>query len=99
MYLQFKCYPCFQCLLAEHPLHPPSHCFYEDAPPPTHPLPTHCCGISLHWRIEPLLDQGLLLLMPDKAILCYICTGVHGSLHVLSLVGGLVPGISGEFGW
>jgi hypothetical protein len=37
--------------------------------------------------------------MPDKAILCYICTGVHGSLHVLSLVGGLVPGISGEFGW
>jgi len=33
--------------------------------------------------------------MPDKAILCYICSWSHGLLHVHSLVGGLVPGSSG----
>jgi hypothetical protein len=33
--------------------------------------------------IQPSQDQGPLLpLMPDKAILCYICSGSHGSLHV-----------------
>jgi hypothetical protein len=31
-------------------------------------------------------------LMPDKSILCYICGWSHGSLHVYSLVGGLVSG-------
>jgi hypothetical protein len=30
--------------------------------------------------------------MPDKVILCYICGWSHGTLHVYSLVGGLVPG-------
>jgi hypothetical protein len=34
-------------------------------------------------------------LLPDKAILCYICSCSHGSLHVYSLVGGLVSGSSG----
>jgi hypothetical protein len=33
--------------------------------------------------------------MPNKAILCYMCGCSHGSLHVYSLVGGLVPGSSG----
>jgi hypothetical protein len=33
--------------------------------------------------------------MPDKAILCYIGGWSHGSLHVYSLAGGLVPGSSG----
>jgi hypothetical protein len=33
--------------------------------------------------------------MPDKAILCCICSWSHGSLHVYPLVGGLVPGNSG----
>jgi hypothetical protein len=37
--------------------------------------------------------------MPDKAILCYICGWSHGSLHVYSLVGGLVPGsLAGDWG-
>jgi hypothetical protein len=41
-------------------------------------------------------NQGSLLpLLPDKAILCYICGWSHGSLHVYSLVGGLVTGSSG----
>ena len=30
--------------------------------------------------------------MSDKAMLCYICGWSHGSLHVYSLDGGLVPG-------
>jgi len=33
--------------------------------------------------------------MPNKAILCYICSWSHGSVHVYSLGGGLVPGSSG----
>jgi hypothetical protein len=69
----------------------PSPYFYEGVVPPFHP------GIPLYWGIEPSQDQGLLFpLMPYKAILCYICGWSHGSLHVYSLVGGLVPGSSGE---
>jgi hypothetical protein len=37
--------------------------------------------------------------MPNKAILCYICGWSLGSLHVYSLVGGLVPASSGWSGW
>jgi hypothetical protein len=50
-------------------------------------------------KFEPSQDQGPLLpLMLDKAILCYICCWSHGSLHVYSLVGGLVLGSSGGTG-
>ena len=35
------------------------------------------------------------LLISDKAILCYICSWSPGSLHMQSLIGGLVPGSSG----
>jgi hypothetical protein len=66
----------------------------------THLLPPYCPGITLHWGIKPSQDQGSLLpLMPDKAILCYICNWSHGSLHVYSLVRDLLPGSSGGFGW
>jgi hypothetical protein len=35
-----------------------------------------------------------------EAILCYMCDWSHGLLHVYSLVGGLVPGSSGDGrGW
>jgi hypothetical protein len=52
--------------------------------------------ISLHWGIEPSQDQGPLLPpMPDKAILCYICSWSH----VYSLVVGIVLGRSGEGGF
>ena len=68
------------------PPQPPSHphplCLYEDAPPPTHPLPPHLSSIPLCWGIKPPQDQEPPLpLMPDKAILCYICSWSHGSLH------------------
>lgn len=59
---------------------------------PTHPLPPHCPGTPLHWRIKPSQEQGPLLpLMPENVILCYICCCSHGSFHAYSLVGGLVP--------
>jgi hypothetical protein len=80
------------------PITSPFPCFYEGVPPPTH-LPIHPC-IPQHRGIELSQDQGPLLpLMLDKAILYYICAWSHESLHVYSLVGGLVPGNSGGSGW
>jgi hypothetical protein len=35
--------------------------------------------------------------MSGKAIFCYICSWSHGSFHVYSLVGGLIPGSSGGY--
>jgi hypothetical protein len=67
---------------------------------PTHPLLPPCPGILLHWGIKSSQDKGpLLSLMSKKAILSYICCWSHGSLHVYSLVGGLVPWSSGCSGW
>jgi hypothetical protein len=69
-------------------------------PPPTHPFPPHRTNILLYWGIKPPQDQGPPLpLMRDKAILCCICSWSHGSLHVYSLVGGLVPGSSEGSAW
>jgi hypothetical protein len=98
LYLHFKCYPLF---CPPQPTIPsPIPCFYEGVPPPTHLLPPQCPGIPLHWGIKPSQDQGALLpLMPNKTILCYVCGWSHGSLHVYSLVGGLVPESSGRSGW
>jgi hypothetical protein len=86
LYLQFKCYSLSKSHPQKSPSHPSSPCFYEDVRPPTYPLPPPCPGIPLHWGIEPSQDQGpLLLLMPDKAIFCYICSWSQGSLHVYFL--------------
>ena len=86
----------FQVFPPETPYPSPSPCFYEGAPTPTHSHLTTCSSIPLHWGIKPSEDQGSLLpLMPDKAILCYICSWSHGSLQRYSLVGSLVPGSSG----
>ena len=63
--------------------------------------PDHCCSIPLHWGIEPSQDQGpSLLSISDKAILSYICIWSHGSLHIYSLVSGLVPWtLGGPVSW
>jgi len=92
IYLHFKCYPPFQ-FSSRKSLSPPlpSH---EGDPPPTHSLLPQGPSIPPPWVIEPPLS-----VMPDKAILCYICGWSHGSLYVYSLVGGLVPGSSGGSGW
>ena len=73
---------------------------YPTPLPPTHTLLPPCPDIPLHWSIEPSQNQRPLLpLMPYNAILCYICSWSHGSLHVYSLIDGLVPGSSGGTGW
>jgi hypothetical protein len=84
------------------PSYPPSPCFYEGSlHVPTHPPPPPWHDIPLQWGIESSKDQGpSLLLMPNKAILCYICSWSYGSLHMYFLVGDLVPGNSGGLvGW
>jgi hypothetical protein len=94
LYLHFKCYP-LSWFPSKSPLFLPlSPCS------PINPLPLPGPGIPLHSSTKPLQDQGPLLpWMTDKAILCYICGWSHGSLHVFSLVGGLVSGSSGGTGW
>jgi len=72
------------------PCPPPPLCLYEDSPLSTHQ--PYCSSIPLCWSIKPPQDQGPPLpMMPDKAILCYICSWSHGFPHVYSLV----PGSSG----
>jgi hypothetical protein len=95
LYLHFKCYP-----LSWFPLWKPPIPSPHPLPSPTHPLPPHCPSIPLHWGHGAFTGPGPLLpLMTGKAILCYICGWSHGSLHVYSLVGGLVSGSSGGSGW
>jgi hypothetical protein len=94
--LHFNCYPLSWFVFQKSPIlsYPLSPCSS------THPLPLPCPGIPLYWIIKPSQDQGSLLpLMSSKAILCCICSWSHGSLHVYSLVGGLVCGISGGSEW
>ena len=72
-------------MLSPFPVSPPSLlCFYEGAPTPTHRLPYHP-SIHLSWGIKSSQDKGSpLRLIPDKAILCYLCSWSHESLHVYS---------------
>jgi hypothetical protein len=83
----------FQVSPPELPSHPPSPCLST-----THSssLASHP-GIPLNWSIEPPQVQGLLLiLMSNQVILCHIHGWSHGFLHVYFLVGGPVPGSSGD---
>jgi hypothetical protein len=88
----------FSPLQPSYPLAPPSY-FYDGAPPPT---PSHLTALALTnagaWSLHRIKGFPSHLI-PDKAILCYICGWSHGYLHVYSLVGGLVPGRSGGSGW
>ena len=65
--------------------------------------PTHSCLIALAYPYLGSLSlhrvKGLPPIVPDKVILYYICSWSYGSLHVYSLVGGLVSGSSGVSGW
>ena len=71
------------------------------------PQPPYSISPLLLWGCSPpthsclLPPQGPLFpLMPDKAILCYICSWSHGSHHVYSLVGGwFSPWDLWESGW
>jgi hypothetical protein len=98
LYLHFKCcsFSWFppHCLETHYPILPPPASMRvlptHSLPPPTLEFPYTGASIELSQ------DQGPLLpLMPNKAILCFMCSCSHGSLHVYSLIGGLVPGSSG----
>ena len=97
LYLHLKCYPLFPFLSGNALSQSPFPAFMRVfSPAPTHPLRPPCPVIPLHWGIKLSQNQrSLLSLMPDKAILCYICRWSHGSLHVYSMVGDLVPESSG----
>jgi hypothetical protein len=100
LYLYFKSYHLSLPPEVSYSIPPPPASMRVFPNPPTHPFRHFCPPISLHWAIEPSQDRGPLLpLMPNKAILCYIYGWSHGTLHVYSLVGGLVPGSSGGSGW
>jgi len=72
---------------------PPPYSMRVFPHPSAHPFPPPHPDISLHWGVEPWQDQELLLpLIPNKAILWYICSWSHGSVHVYSLDSGLVLG-------
>ena len=75
---------------------PLSSCFYEGVPLllPHHPR------IPLLWKTKTSPNQRPpLSLMPDRVILCYICSWSHELLHVYSVVGGLLLRSSGGSGW
>jgi hypothetical protein len=77
------------------PLPPPPPASMRVLPPSTHTLMPPNPGIPLYLGTKPSqVQRPLLTLMSDKAIPWYICHWSYGSLHVYSLVGGLVPGSS-----
>jgi hypothetical protein len=92
IYLHFKCYH----PSSRFPLH--KSAILSPSPLPSLSL-THSSrtalaspyaeATSLH-RQGPLLPQ-----MPDKAILCYICSWSHGPIHIYSLASVLSPGAQG----
>jgi hypothetical protein len=87
-------------MLSPFPVKPPT---FSSVPPasmrvlPHPPFHFHLSTLAfLYAGASPPQDQGAPLpLMPNKDILCYICIWSHGSLHVYSLVGSLVPGSFG----
>jgi hypothetical protein len=84
----------------QNPLQTSFPCFSEGVPPTTHPFPPPHLSIPIHRGIEPSQDQEPpFLLMPNKAILCYIYGWSHGSPHVYSLFCGLLTLRSGVSGW
>jgi hypothetical protein len=97
--LHFKCYPLSWFTPQKLPIPSPFLLLLWGCAPtePHTPVssPSHSSTLGHRAFTEPLLP-----LLPEKAILCYICGWSHGSLHVYSLVGGLVPGSSGGLvGW
>jgi len=95
-YLHFKCYSLSQFPVCKSPNHSPSPSSLRVFPSPPIPSYQRHPPRSPTLGVQPWQDQGLLLpLVPNKAILCYICSWSHESVHVYSLGSGLVPGNSG----
>jgi len=65
-------------------------------PSPNNTLPASLPRNSHILGIQPWKNQGLLLpLVPNKAILCYICSWSHRVVYANSLNGSLIPGNPG----
>jgi hypothetical protein len=64
-----------------------------------YPLPYPLCRIPLHWALGYQVFTVPRASPPIDVQQGYICGWCHGSLHVYSLVGGLVPESSGGYGW
>ena len=101
MHLYFKCYPLSRFPFLNPPIPSPSPYFLFGWSPihPTTPMSPHRPYPTLGNQAFPGPRASLLLLMPDNGILWYICGWSHGSPHVYSLGGGLVPGISAGSVW
>jgi hypothetical protein len=98
--ISFICISKFSPFLAPPPkpsIQSPSPCFYEGVPPPTHPLPPLCPHIpytgalSLHGTKD--LCSHWCPTRPSSST--YTAGAMGPSLHVYSLVDGLVSGTSG----
>ena len=67
-------------------------------PPPSPTYSPHLTTLYpsfLDYQVSTGLGKvWLLLLRPNKAVLCYICAGDHGPAHACSLVGDVVSGSS-----
>jgi hypothetical protein len=75
-----------------HKLPIPSPCLYEGALSHAHSLLSQHPNIPLPWVIKPPQDQRAPLpVMPDNAILCYICSSSSEFSNVNSLIGGFSP--------
>jgi hypothetical protein len=94
----------FPSFFSGEPLPPPLPCFYEDAPPPTRTfrlttLAFFYTGASSFHRTKGFSSHWCQTI-PSSAT--YAAGAMGPSLHVYSLVGGLVPGSSwggGRSGW
>ena len=92
-YLHFKCCPPSLCPLPNPLIPSPSPLPLRGGTPPTHTLQHQPSTIPLHWDIKPPQNQrSPLPLIPDKAVLCYICTWSHGPIPYTFFFDGLVPG-------
>ena len=81
IYLHFKCCPPSLCPLPNPLIPSPSPLPLRGGTPPTHTLQHQPSTIPLHWDIKPPQNQrSPLPLIPDKAVLCYICTWSHGPI-------------------
>ena len=59
---------------------PPFLCLYEGAPLHTHPF---CLTSLASPSLEPSQDQvPPFPLIPDEAVLCYICSWSYGLVHI-----------------
>jgi len=103
LYLHFKYYPLSWFPHWKNPQSHPTHHLPSWGRSPIHgPTPSYLPALAFpHTGASSLpRTKGLSShWCSTRPIVCYICGWSHGSLHVYSLVDGLVPGSSEVSGW